>query len=291
LRRAYTFILHGNKTILGKGKKAMKMSVIKPGTYTTLLSVIAVGVLTYVILTLAERGRAFYIRPQRSIQSLDEELEYTTKVGGVVNFGVGDYATLSGTLAAATNAGFEVLKYVGKYCARTNTKLVCNVMGRGGAGGDIVAMENEILRDAYAEEGHPEAYSPQMIRYLGGDREAYETAIYDFYVKEKVTTNIYMGAWSGGMMQPTIMANAYGIRQVTGTTDSFQYPEQVAITDYFAIAEEVYATSALVGGDASICATLKISDFFKFALLAILIVGNIVYWTMGSTIARTILGY
>ncbi len=249
----------------------------------------AISTLTFVFMHLAGRGRKFYVRRIAGVDALDEALDRATEMGGCVNFCVGDVAGLSGTFVSQTIAGFECLRYIATHCAKLRTRLVCSTIGRSGSGGDLVPIQNDIIRDAYAEAGHEEDFTPQIVRYLSGDREGYETGFYELYVKEKVTTNVFIGAWAGAMPQPTIIAKSLGIFNISGTARTVQMSLQACISDYFIIGEEIYAAGAYLSGDTNTLASIAMTDYVKYALVAILIVGNVALWAGFDTIKQLLL--
>ena len=249
---------------------------------------VTVAVMVFVFINMAEKGRKFYVRKVAGVDAMDEALDRATEMGGCVNFCVGDVAGLSGNYVSQTIAGFEVLRYIAGHCARLRTRLICSTIGRSGSGGDLVPIQTEIIRDAYAEAGHEEEFSPTIVRFLSGDREGYETAIYDLYVKEKVTTNVFFGAWAGAMPQPTIIAKTLGITHISGTARTVQMSLQACISDYFIMGEEIFAVGGFLSKEPETLASIAMSDYIKYGIVTILLIGSITYW-LGSDAIRSAL--
>lgn len=267
------------------------MSILNANTYVALISLVAISIVTYWVMWQVDRGRKFFVRRIPGLDVLDEAIERTTELGGVVNSNIGDMADLSGVYVGQTIAGLEVLGYVAKKCAKLRTKLLCSIFGRSGSGGDMIAVQTEILHDSYAAEGREEDFSATQVRYLGGDFQAYENGIFDFYVREKVTTNVYIGAWAGkGGGQPQYIAKALGITNITGTVRLLALPQLAMSSDYFFIGEEIFAAGAELSQDPATTGTVALSDYFKYIALAILIIGNIALWA-GSDIIKRLLSY
>jgi len=172
--------------------------------------------LTWFFMQQASKGKKYFIRRIAGLDVLDEALQRATELGGTVNFSVGDRASLSGILVSQTIAGFEILGHVARYCGKMRTKLVCSIVGRSGSGGELVPIQAEIIRDAFAAGGAEEDFNVNMVVYLAGDSAGYETSVYDFYKSYKVTTNVLIGAFAGkAATQPTFIAKALGIINIT----------------------------------------------------------------------------
>ncbi len=248
------------------------------GRIVAVLILVIVTAMVFLFMRLAAQGRKFYVRKIAGADALDEALDRATEMGGCVNFCVGDVAGLSGNYVSQTIAGFECLRYIAMHCAKLRTRLICSTIGRSGSGGDLVPIQTEIIRDAYAEAGHEEEFSPTIVRFLSGDREGYETAIYDLYVKEKVTTNVFIGAWAGAMPQPTIIAKSLGITHISGTARTVQMSLQACISDYFIMGEEIFALGGFLSKDEETLASIAMSDYIKYGLVTVFLVGNVALW-------------
>jgi hypothetical protein len=168
--------------------------------------------------------------------------------------------------------------------------MLVTTIGRSGRAGDLVPIQNDIVRDGFAAEGREEDYSPDIIRYLSGDRQGYESAIHDLYLDEKVTTNVWAGPFAGGTPQPIIIANAMGIVNITATARTYQIPLQATIADYFMFGEELFAAGALLSQDPGALSGLRMSDWIKGALIILLLVGSVAMWA-GSSAIYDVLGY
>jgi hypothetical protein len=246
--------------------------------------------LTYYFMLQAEAGKKYFIRRIPGVDALDEALDRATEMGGCVNFCAGDVAQLTGAYVAQTVAGFEIMSYVARHCARLRTRFIVSTIGRSGRAGDLVPVQTDIVRDAYAAEGRAEDFTPDIIRFLSGDRQGYETAIHDLYIDEKVTTNVWAGPFAGGTPQPTIIANALGIVNITATARTYQIPLQACIADYFMFGEELFAAGALLSQDPPALASMRMSDLVKGFLIILLIVGSLAMFA-GSSAIKDLLSY
>jgi hypothetical protein len=255
-----------------------------------LLFLLAGVAMVYYFMTQAEGGKKFFVRRIAGVDALDAALDRATELGGCVNFCAGDVAQLSGSYVAQTVAGFEILGYIARHCARLRTRMLVTTIGRSGRAGDLVPIQTDIVRDGFAAEGREEDFSPDIIRYLSGDRQGYESAIHDLYIDEKVTTNVWAGPFAGGTPQPIIIANAMGIVNITATARTYQIPLQATIADYFMFGEELFAAGALLSQDPAALSSMRMSDILKGFLIVLLLVGSVAMWA-GSTAIYDLLGH
>jgi hypothetical protein len=265
--------------------------IINEGLGSTLVAIIAILIAVYYFLTQGEKGVKYFVRRVPGVDAIDEALERATEMGGTVYSSIGDRAMLSGEYVDQAIAGLEIVEHVSRHCARLKTNLIVAIMGQGGSGGDLVPIHREVVRNAYELEGRLEEYRPEIVRYLGGDRYGHETRVVNIFKEEKVVSNILIGAWAGSLPQPTCIANSLGIVNITGTARLYQMFLQACIADYFLFGEEIFVAGAVLSDDPAIAATLRYSHYSKIICLAAIIIGNIIFWTTGSTIVADILSY
>ncbi len=267
------------------------MSIIKTGYLTQFVVVLLMFVAVYYYVRQGEKGKKYFVRRIAGVDAMDEALERATEMGGTVFTSVGDVAVLTGIYVDQTMAGLEVVEHISRHCARLKTNLIVALMGQTGEGGDLIPIHREIVRNAYQMEGKPEDYRDDIVRYLGGTRYGYETAIYNVYVKEKVVTNVLVGAWAGSIPQPTMIANSMGIVNITGTARTYQMPLQACVADYFMFGEEIYAAGAVLSEDPTMIASLRLNHISKYPVIGLIVLGSIIFWVFGNNIVKTLLSF
>lgn len=233
------------------------------------LIIMAIGI--YYFIRQGDQGKRYYMRKIAGIDALDEAIERAAEMGKGVHFAVGDRADIKGSFASQVVAGLEILGHIAQRCAALKTRLIVSLGGRSGTGGELVPLCREIVRDAYEKEGGE--YTEDIVRFLAGERAGFESGMQGILRRENIATNILTGPWAGSVVSPTGVSLAMGIVCITGTARTYWMAVLTCFSDYFLIGDELYAAGAVLSGDVPTLASLKVSDYVKLAMLAILIIG------------------
>ena len=219
----------------------------------------------------AIRGETFYIRPLPGLNAVDEAVGRATEMGRPVVFipGTGELDKIQ------TIAGLSVLGRVAATTARCRTPLRVPVLYP-----LPMAAANEVVTQAYLDEGVTEPLDPQTVQYVAGESFSYSARIGGMMLREKPAAAIYMGEFSAESLLIAEMGQAAGAIQIAGTAEPEQLPFFIASCDYTLIGEEFYAASAYLSGEPKMLGALRGQDLMK-VVLVIVIVGGVVSATTG----------
>lgn len=219
------------------------------------------------------------IRKVAGLEALDEAIGRATELGRPVHYspGIGDFQN------AQTLASFAILGYVARMCAKYDTQLITTNRNP-----VVYSVTEEIVHQAFVAEGRADSFNPDDVRYMSDDQFAYASGVLGIMAREKVATNVMMGAfWAESL----IFAEAGAITgsiQIAGTANTHQIPFFVAACDYALIGEELFAASAYLSKDPVLLGNLVGQDFGKIFAVAAMILGSIMA-TAGSNVLRDML--
>jgi hypothetical protein len=212
----------------------------------------------------ARRGKPMYIRPLPGLEAVEDGVGRATEMGRPVLFipGTGDVDM------AETLAGLAVLGKIAKITARYETPLMVPCLYP-----MPMASAGEVVRQAYLDEGKPEAYRDDMVRYMAGESFGYSAAVNGWMMRERPATNIFLGEFTAESLLLAETGNAAGAIQIAGTARPEQLPFFIAACDYTLIGEELYAASAYLSKEPMYLGSLKAQDLFKVLISVAIIAG------------------
>jgi hypothetical protein len=235
---------------------------------------VATVVLTFLILAMisqAKSGKKLFVRKIAGMEAVDEAVGRATEMGRKIYYvpGIQDMDNMQ------TIASMTILGRVAELAAQYETWLevpVCKSL--------VMVTAKEVVKEAHAKVGRPDAYHENQVHYLTDDQFGYAAAIDGMVVREQPATIFYMGAFFAESLILAETGNASGAIQIAGTAMPAQLPFFVAACDYTLIGEELFAASAYLSKDPKLLGSLKGQDYGKALLLISIIVG-IVFETFG----------
>ncbi len=230
---------------------------------------IVMAVSMLMIINFAKKGKRPYIRRISGLEAVDEAVGRATEMGRPVHFSPG-ISYLGEETAAQTLAGLSVLGYVAKLTAKYDTPLITTIRVP-----EILPISEEIVKQSYMAEGKPDAYNPNNIRFLSDEQFAYAAGCLGIMTREKVATNIMMGAFWAESLIFAEGGFAAGSIQIAGTANNHQLPFFIAACDYTLIGEELFAAGAYLSQDPSQLASIAVSDIGKAIAILLIAVGSL----------------
>lgn len=220
-----------------------------------------------VMLTIAfARRRDMYIRPIAGLRAVDDAIGRATEMGKPILYvagltGVGDISTIAAML---------ILGHLARRTAAYETPILvpCNDPL-------VMAIQREIVHEAYLEAGKPDAYNPDNIFYVTDSQFGFVAAVDGIMMRQKPAANFYMGYFFAESLILAETGSQSGAIQIAGTDADTQLPFFVTSCDYTLMGEELYAASAYLSRDPILMAQLKGQDIGKVAIVAVLIIGVI----------------
>ena len=179
---------------------------------------------------------------------------------------------LSG-LSIVSLQALTIASHVGRYAARYGTRMIIPVCDQ-----QMLPITEQVMREVYTAEGHPEAYKPEDIRYLSDRQFAYAAGVTGILHRERVGASFLFGQFFAEALILAENGQAVGAIQVAGTPDLLQTPFFVVSCDYTIIGDEFYAASAYLSREPTQLGSLVGQDIGKALLLILIVVG--VIWSI-----------
>ncbi len=214
----------------------------------------------------AKSGKDLFIRKIAGLEAVDEAVGRATEMGKKIFYvpGTQDMDNVQ------TIAGVTILGRVAEMAAQYETWLEVPV-----SRSLVLVTAKEIVKEAYAKAGRPDAFHDDQVHYLTDDQFGYAAAIDGMVVREKPATIFYMGAFYAESLILAETGNSTGAIQIAGTAMPSQLPFFVAACDYTLIGEELFAASAYLSKEPKLLGSLKGQDIGKALILVAIIIGLI----------------
>ncbi len=230
--------------------------------------VTALVIIVIVIATIfIARRRDMYIRPIAGLRAVDDAIGRATEMGRPILFvagltGVGDIATIAAML---------ILGHLARRTAAYETPILvpCNDPL-------VMALQREIVHEAYLEAGKPEAYNPDNIFYVTDSQFGYVAAVDGIMMRQRPAANFYMGFFYAESLILAETGAATGAIQIAGTDADTQLPFFITSCDYTLMGEELYAAGAYLSRDPVLLAQLKGQDIGKLLIGVMLVIGTLI---------------
>ena len=237
--------------------------------YNRLNALILMVIFSIVILIYtkwAKSGKELFIRKIAGLDEVEEAVGRATEMGKPVLFipGIQEIDEIE------TIAGISILGRVARITARYDTPLMVPVRYP-----MVLAAGQEIVEQAYIEEGKPDAYNRDIVRYVAGEQFAFTATVNGMMMRDRPATNIYMGAFFAESLLLAEAGNAAGSIQIAGTAQPAQLPFFIAACDYTLMGEELYAASAYLSREPLLLGGLKGQDWMKVMFIILVIIGII----------------
>jgi hypothetical protein len=231
-----------------------------------LVAMILFSVVILIYTRWAKRGKKLFIRKINGLDEVEEAVGRATEMGKPVLFvpGIGEIDEIE------TIAGVSILGRVARITARYETPLLVPVRYP-----MVLAAGQEVVQQAYIEEGKADAYNKDMVRYVAGEQFAFTATVNGFMMRDRPATNIYMGAFYAESLLLSETGNAAGSIQIAGTAQAAQLPFFVVACDYTLMGEELYAASAYLSHEPLLQGGLKGQDWMKVLIIALILLGII----------------
>jgi len=250
--------------ILGLASTSSFLSIIRLDRLNALILLLVFTFVVLYFIRRAIRGDKLYIRPLAGLQEIEEAVGRATEMGKPVLFipGTGDIDEIQ------TIAGLSILGLVSRVTARYETPLLVPVLYP-----MPMAAAQEVVREAYIDEGKADQVRPETVQYIAGESFSYSARVGGMMLREKPAANIFMGSFRAESLLIAETGQATGAIQIAGTAEPEQLPFFIAACDYTLIGEELYAASAYLSREPKMLGSLKGQDLVKVIIVLALILG------------------
>ncbi len=222
-----------------------------------------VWVLTAIVglgITLAYAGKRLHIRRLPAIDAIEEAVGRATEMGRPMLFVPG----LAG-VDVPTFQAIAISGHVARLAARYRSRIIMPVTDT-----VILTMAEQVLREAYAEGGAPDAFHPEDIRFLSGDQFAFASGVVGLMNRERVAANFFFGSFAAESLILAETGQALGAIQIAGTPSTLQIPFFIAACDFTVIGEEYYAVTAYLTREPILLGSVWGQDVCRILLASII---------------------
>jgi hypothetical protein len=230
------------------------------------LSTLAFGIILVAFVMFAKRGGSLFIRRIPGLEAVEEAVGRATEMGRPILYCTG----LDPMDEVATVASVNILGQVAKKAAEYETRIM--VPHRDPI---VMAVTQEVVRDAHNEVGRPDTYRPDDIFYTTYSQFGYAAAVCGFMMRERPATNFFIGRFYAESLILAETGNATGAIQIAGTDADAQLPFFITSCDYTLIGEELYAGSVYLSREPLLLGALKGQDAAKAIIIAVLVIATI----------------
>ena len=212
----------------------------------------------------ARRNPHGFLRRIGGLDAVEEAIGRATEMGKPILYLTGSGSMDNPSTIAATVVLSEVAKKVSMY----ETGLI--VPHRDPI---VLAICQEITKEAYTQMGHPDAYQPESNFFITDDQFSYTAAVQGIMLRERPAAIFLLGYYFAESLLLAETGHEAGAIQIAGTDADHQLPFFVIACDYTLMGEELYAASAYLSREPVLVGTLRAQDVGKAVLLGALVIG------------------
>ena len=214
----------------------------------------------------ARSGKEVFVRRIPGLEAVDEAIGRATEMGRSILYVLG----LGGVSGPATIASMNILGQVARRTADYETPLhvPCN---------DPIVMNvvREMVKTAYLNEGHPDAYNENDIFFLTDSQFAYAAGVDGIMLRERPAAIFLQGTFYAESLILAETGNSIGAIQIAGTDSEHQLPFLITACDYTLIGEELYAASAYLSKEPMLLGSIRGQDWGKVIIFVAIVLGVI----------------
>ena len=210
----------------------------------------------------AGTGKNLFIRRIPGLNAIDEAVGRATEMGKPILMVPG----LSDPVNAIAVQAINICSYVTKTAAKfSNPIIMCAYSA------SMYTLAQEVIRDVYQQEGVPERFDPDSVRFISDRQFAFAAGVAGIIHREQTAATFFLGEFYAESLIFAETANSIGAIQVASSTEATQTPFFIAACDYVLIGDEFYAASAYLTREPVLVGSLVGQDWSKmFAITCIL---------------------
>lgn len=232
----------------------------------TVLFIILLLIVFVVYFTYHAQRQELFIRRISGLSALEDAVGRATEMGRGVLYipGIMDMDDIQ-TIAGVTIMG-HVAKKTAEYDAAFYAPMTRSF---------VMSVAQEVVKQAYLEQGRLDAFRPDRINYLTDDQFGYVAGVGGIMMREKPAACFYLGTFYAESLILAETGNAVGAIQIAGTAEPSQIPFFVAACDYTLIGEELFAASAYLSKNPRDVGSLKGQDMLKLVIIFVTLIGTL----------------
>jgi hypothetical protein len=216
---------------------------------------------------LIARRKHLFIRRIQGLTAIDEAIGRATEMGRPM-VATGGLSFKGGIEIIALQA-LSIITYIVRSSARFSTRTVVPVYDP-----QMLPVTEESLRDAYNQEGRPELFNSNDVRFLTNQQFAFAAAVAGLIWREKAAACFHFGYYYAESLILAETGQQVGAIQVAGTPTTTQIPFFIAACDYVIIGDEFYAASAYLSREPTLLGSIVGQDIVKAILVLLVLIGS-----------------
>ena len=233
------------------------------GWFGIALTLVVIALIGFNIVR-AAGGKELFIRRIAGLNAIDEAVGRATEMGRPVYMVPG----LSPVINAKSMQAINIFAHVSRIAARFwNPIMVCCYNA------SILTVAQEVIRDAYAQEGAVERYDVDSVRFVSDRQFAFAAGVSGLMLRDGAAACFFMGEFYAESLILAETANSLGAIQIASSTELTQTPFFIAACDYVLIGDEFYAASAYLTRQPVLVGSLVGQDWGKLLLAGLVLFG------------------
>lgn len=198
------------------------------------------------------------------LKAIDEALGRSTEQGRPILFTTGWGGDIQ---RATTIAALNLLRPVAEKAASYGTRLIFPTH-------DPVIAEaaREIIKTAYAEQGHADLYRDEDVVFVSPSQFGYAAGVDGIVARERPGAMFLLGSFEGEALILAETGNMSGAMQIAGTDSTIQLSFFIVACDYTLLGEELFTASAYLAADQRVRSSMVAQDAIRVVIVALLII-------------------
>jgi len=218
-------------------------------------------------------GKDLYVRQIAGVDAINEAVGRSAEMGRPIAFSTG--LSVVGPILYAT---LGVLFHIAKKSALFKLKLLLPQNNP-----EVLAIAEDVYRDAYREQGRLNDFDPANIVYLSDEQFAFASGYMGLIHRENVGSAFLFGTFAAESLILAEAGSQIGAMQVGASYNPEQVPFFITACDYTLIGEELFAAAAYLTREPVQLGSLYGQDRAKLFFLVLIVLG-IVFATLKSVV-------
>ncbi len=182
----------------------------------------------------ARRKEELYVRRIPGVDAINEAVGRAAELGRPISFSTG-LTVVSPVLYACLG----VLYHIGRKAALYKSRLFVPQYDP-----QVMAIVEDVVRDAYRDEGRAGLFDPGNILFLSQEQFAFAAGYSGLVQRERMGAAFLFGEFAAESLILAEAGQQAGAMQVAASVSPEQVPFFISTCDYTLIGEELYAASA-----------------------------------------------
>ena len=225
--------------------------------------------ITLYYLRRAAKGASWEMRHLPALDAISDGVDRCVETGRPIFLTLGAYAYLSGTYAAMTISGVNIMRYTYRIAIRKGATPLFILPNNP----EVAPLIDGVYRESAVAEGKPEAYKRENIYFFGNDEPAYRSGYLNLLAANPPSTVVTMGAITGTGDAIAIWTTRSMDTVLIGGQARSSHQWYYVGFDYGLYMSDVYSAGAIVSGDNMMISSLVAADVLTWISFALAIVG------------------